>query len=372
MKPETLAIHAGYEIDPKTGALTPPMHLSTTFERDADGAFSRGYAYTREANPNRSDLEARLAALEGGAMAAAFSSGSAAWMTLLQALRTGDHLIAPHSMYFGVKVLIRDIFGDWGLQTTFVDMLNLDEVQAAVQPNTRLVIIETPSNPRMLVTDIAAVAAIAHQAGALLAVDNTIASPLFQRPLELGADLVVHATTKYLSGHSDVLGGVVIAAEGCSLFERIRKVQHLGGAVPSAFDCWLTLRGLLTLPYRMHAINQHALMVAQYLTTHPNIEDVLHVGLDTHPHYELAKRQMTGAGGLFSILVRGGRAEAMNVAAKVRLFIRATSFGGAHSTLEHRASIEDPSTGTPENLLRMSIGLEHPDDLIADLAQALE
>lgn len=372
MKPETLAIHAGYEIDPQTGALTPPMHLSTTFERDADGEFSRGYGYTRHGNPNRDDLETRLAALEGGSEAATFASGSAAWMTVLQALQAGDHIIAPDSMYFGVKMMIRDVFGVWNLQTSFVDMANPEAVKAAIQPNTRLIIVETPSNPRMLVTDIRAIAAIAHHSGALLAVDNTIASPIFQRPLELGADLVVHATTKYLSGHSDVLGGVIIAAQGCKLFERIRMIQHLGGAVPSAFDCWLTMRGLLTLPYRMRAINEHALMIARYLATHPNIEDVLHVWLDTHPHHELAKRQMTGAGGLFSILVRGGRAEAMNVAAKVRLFIRATSFGGAHSTLEHRASIEDPSTGTPENLLRISIGLEHPDDLIADLSQALE
>lgn len=371
MKPETLAIHAGYEIDPTTGALTPPIHLTTTFERAADGSFPTGYVYTRENNPNRVELETRLAALEGGSDAAAFASGSAAWMTLVQALQTGDHVIAPQSMYFSVQALLRDVFSAWGLQTTFVDMLNINAVKAAVQPNTRLIIVETPSNPRMLVTDIRAVAAIAHHAGALLAVDNTIPTPMFQRPLELGADLVVHATTKYLSGHSDVLGGAVIAAPDCALFERIRTIQHLGGAVPSPFDCWLALRGLLTFSYRMQAINDHALTVARYLEEHPNVERVLHVGLESHPDHELARRQMSGTGGLFSVLIRGGRDEAMAVAAKVRLMKRATSFGGAHSTLEHRASIETPGSGTPENLLRISIGLEHPDDLIADLSQAL-
>jgi cystathionine gamma-synthase len=371
MRPETLAIHAGYEIDPTTGALTPPIHLSTTFERDADGSFSRGLVYTRDSNPNRLELESRLAVLEvGGSKAFAFASGSVAFMSILQALKTGDHVIAPNDMYFGIQVLLREVFGDWGLEVTFVTASKLDEIKAAVRPNTKLIIIETPSNPQMNLTDIAGTAAIAHEAGALLVCDNTIASPIFQHPFELGADIVVHATTKYLGGHSDVLGGAVIVKEMNPIVERLERIQKIGGAVPSAFDCWLLLRGIFTLPHRMRAINASALAVAQCLAQHHKIERVLHIGLEQHPHFELGQSQMVGYGGLFSFLVRGGQEEAMAVAAKLQLIKRATSFGGVHSTIEHRASIETGTT-TPRNLLRLSVGLEHPDDIIEDLEQAL-
>jgi cystathionine gamma-synthase len=370
MKPETLAIHAGYEIDPTSGALTPPIHLSTTFERDADGAFSRGYVYTRDTNPNRLEVESRLASLEGGLKAIAFASGSVAFMSILQALKTGDHVIAPNDMYFGIQVLLREIFGDWGLQVSFVRASKLDEIKAAVRSNTKLIIIETPSNPQMNLTDIAGAAAIAHEAGALLVCDNTIASPIFQHPFELGADIIVHATTKYLGGHSDVLGGAVIVKEANPFVERLERIQKIGGAVPSPFDCWLLLRGIFSLPYRMNAINENALAVARFLEQHPKIERVLHIGLEQHPHYELGKRQMQGYGGLFSFLVKGGQAEAMGVAANLQLIKRATSFGGVHTTIEHRASIETGTT-TPQNLLRLSVGLEHPDDIIEDLAQGL-
>lgn len=370
MKPETLAIHAGYEIDPATGALTPAIHLSTTFERDADGSFSRGHVYTRDTNPNRNELETRLAALENGHRALAFASGSVAFMSLLQALKTGDHVIAPNDMYFGIQVLLREIFADWGLEVSFVSASKLEEIKAALRPNTKMIIIESPSNPQMNLTDIAGAAAIAHEAGALLVCDNTIASPIFQHPFELGADFVVHASTKYLGGHSDVLGGVVIAKEESELLQKLLRIQKIGGAVPSPFDCWLLLRGIFSLPHRMKAINENALAVANFLANHPKIERVLHIGLEQHPHYELGKRQMQGYGGLFSFLVKGGQEEAMAVAGKLQLIKRATSFGGVHTTIEHRASIETGTT-TPKNLLRISVGLEHPDDIIEDLAQAL-
>jgi cystathionine gamma-synthase len=370
MKPETLAIHAGYEIDSTTGAITPPIHLSTTFERDLDGGFSRGFVYTRDDNPNRLELERRLAALENGTKALAFASSSAAFMSILQALKAGDHVIAPNDMYFGIQVILREIFADWNLQASFVKAAHLDEIQAAVRPNTKLILIETPSNPQINLTDIRGASNIAHEVGALLLVDNTIASPIFQRPFEHGADIVVHATTKYLGGHSDVLGGVAILKEDSEFGQKLERIQKIGGAVPSPFDCYLLMRGIFSLPYRMRAINDNALQVAKFLTTHPKIETVLHVGLEHHPHYELGLRQMSGYGGLFSFLVKGGQNEAMAITNNLKLIKRATSFGGVHTTIEHRASIET-GTSTPQNLLRISLGLEHPDDLIEDLAQAL-
>jgi cystathionine gamma-synthase len=370
MRPETLAIHAGYEIDPTTGALTPPIHLSTTFERDMDGEFSRGYIYTRDSNPNRAEVETRLASLEGGTKALAFSSGSATFLSLLQALKTGDHVIAPNDMYYGILVILREIFADWGLQVSFVSTSNLDDVKQAIRPNTRMILIETPSNPQMNLTDIQAVADIAHEAGAILVCDSTIASPIFQRAFDFGADVVVHATTKYLGGHSDVLSGVAIVNAMTPYVERLERIQKIGGAVPSPFDCWLLLRGMFTLPIRMKTVNENALAVAHFLDAHPKIESVLHIGLPSHPHHALGLRQMTGYGGLFSFLVKGGAEEALSMTTRLHLIKRATSFGGAHTTIEHRASVEVGTT-TPQNLIRISIGLEHPDDLIEDLAMAL-
>lgn len=371
MNLETTAVHGGHVIDPSTGAVTPPIHLSTTFERAADGSYPHGYDYTRSGNPNREALEACLMALEGGAAAAAFSSGSIAMMTLLQALNPGDHVIAPSDMYFGLQRMMREIFSPWGLHISFIDMTNLAELAQTLKPNTRLLIVESPSNPQIRITDIAAVAALAKSVGALIVVDNTIPTPVLQRPFSLGADFVVHATTKYLGGHSDVLGGILVAREESDLFAKVQTIQHIGGSVPSPFDCWLLLRGMQTLPYRVRAQSDHALQIAQFLDGHPAVERVLHPGLKTHLGHEIAARQMAGFGGLFSVLVKGDAAAAMAVAAQVKLFIRATSFGGTHSLIEHRASIEGPHTATPPNLLRLSIGLEHPDDLLADLEQAL-
>jgi cystathionine gamma-synthase len=372
MNAETQAIHAGHQVDPATGAVTPPIYLSTTFERQADGSYPAGYIYSRDTNPNRSALEEALCALEGGARAAAFASGSAAALSLFQALTPADHIIAPTDLYYGVRQMLNQIFIPWGLQVSFVDMTNNAEVEQAVRPNTRLILIETPSNPLLKVSDIQALAEIAHSVGASLACDNTIATPILQRPLALGADLVIHATTKYLGGHGDIMGGIVIARQNSELFEKIKFIQRIGGAIPSPFECWLTLRGLQTLAYRVRAHAQNAQQVAAFLARHPAIEAVHYPGLDQHPAHAIAAKQMSMFGGLLSIQVKGGRAEAMAVAARVKLFTRATSFGGVHSLIEHRASIEAPGSTTPQNLLRLSIGLEHAGDLIEDLAQALE
>jgi cystathionine gamma-synthase len=368
---ETTAVHSGHIIDPGSGAVTPPIHLSTTFERAADGSYPHGYDYTRSDNPNRAALEACMAALEGGTAAAAFSSGSVVMMSLLQALNPGDHVIAPGDMYFGIQRVMREILMPWGLDISFIDMTSLAELEQSLKPNTRLVIVESPSNPQIKITDIAATTNLAKTVGASVVVDNTIPTPVLQRPFFLGADFVVHATTKYLGGHSDVLGGILVAREENELFEKTRTIQQIGGSVPSPFDCWLLLRGIQTLPYRVRAQSDHALQIARFLEAQPAVESVLYPGLKSHPGHEIAAKQMNDFGGLLSILVKGDAETAMAVAAKVKVFIRATSFGGTHSLIEHRASIEGPHTSTPPNLLRLSIGLEHPDDLIADLDQAL-
>lgn len=372
MKIETLAVHAGHRIDPATGAVAPPIYLSTTFERQADGSYPHGYNYIRDNNPNREALEQALSTLEGGVTAAAFASGSAATMSVFQALSPGDHVIAPLDAYSGTSTQLRELFTPWNLSVTFVDMTNPSQVQQAIQPNTKIIWVETPSNPMLKITDIGKIADIAHQVNAICVCDNTWASPIGQRPLNFGADLVVHSTTKYLGGHSDVMGGVVIAKVDNAFSQRIRTIQTAGGAVASPFDCWLILRGIQTLPYRMRAHTENALKVATFLSTHPNVEAVHYPGLAQHPGYEIAAQQMQLCGGMLSFQVKGGREEAFAVAAKLKLFTRATSLGGVESLIEHRASIEGQYTKTPENLLRVSIGLEHAEDLIADLAQALE
>lgn len=371
MRIETLAVHAGHAIDPSTGAVTPPIHLSTTFEREADGSYPRGYIYVRNNNPNRMALEECLCALEGGAAAAAFASGSAATMSVFQALSPGDHVIAPTDAYHGTSRLLREVFAPWGLETTFVDMTDPAQTEQAVQPRTRLVWVETPSNPLLKVTDIARIAEIAHAAGARCVCDNTWATPILQRPFELGADLIMHATTKYLGGHTDVMGGAVVARVEDEFFQRVRKLQAQTGAVPSPFDCWLVLRGIRTLPYRMRAHSENAMRVAGFLSRHSGVEAVHYPGLKEHPGHGIAARQMGAFGGMASFLVKGDRDTAMGVAARVRIFTRATSLGGTESLIEHRASIEGPGTRTPDNLLRLSIGLENADDLIEDLARAL-
>jgi cystathionine gamma-synthase len=369
MKIETLAVHAGHAVDPTTGAVSAPIHLSTTFERDIEGTYFRGFMYTRNNNPNRQALEQAMAAIEGGEAAAAFATGCAAATALFQALAPGDHVLAHVDAYYGTSRLLRELFVRWGLQTDFVDMSNLAEVKKALRPKTKLAWVETPSNPLLKIVDLGAVAQIIHDAGALCVCDNTWA-PVLQRPFGLGADLIAHSTTKYFGGHCDVAGGIIIAKIDNEFFQRVRSVQYSGGAVPSPFDCWLVLRGMRTLPWRMRAHSENAMKVATFLAQHRQLEHVHYPGLPSHPGHDIAKRQMSMFGGMLSFEVTGGREAAMNVAAKTKIFIRATSLGGVESLIEHRASIEGPGTTSPEGLLRLSIGLENADDLIEDLDQA--
>ena len=371
MRFETLAVHAGAGVDPTTRALTPPIHVSTTFERAEDGTFPGGFIYTRSGNPTRLALEECLTALEGGAGAAAFASGSAATAAIFQALQPGDHVIASDDAYYGTPVLLRDHFSRWGLGVTFVDMCDPAAIERAVTRNTRVIWIETPSNPRLHVTDIAACVGIAARAGAKTVVDNTWSTPVLQQPFRWGVDLVMHSTTKYLSGHSDVLGGVVVARESDPFFARIRQIQGGVGAVPSPFDCWLVLRGIRSLAYRMRGHVEGARRLAEFLAEQRGIERVYYPGLPSDPGHVVAARQMSDFGGMLSIGVRGGRAEAFGLASRLTLVTRATSLGGPETLIEHRASIEGETSKAPENLLRISVGLEHPDDLIDDFRQAL-
>jgi cystathionine gamma-synthase len=372
MRFETLAVHAGHRPDPATGAVMPPIHLSTTFERAADGTFPTGYVYSRDANPNRRALEESLAALEGGAAAAAFASGMAATTAVFQALAPGDHVIVPDDSYYITRKLLQEVFARWRLEHTAVDLTDLAAVERALRPTTRLIWVETPSNPLIRITDIAAIVALARRAGARVACDNTWATPMLTRPLELGADLVMHSTTKYLGGHSDVLSGALVARADDELFQQIRTVQIAGGSVAAPFDCWLLLRGIRSLPYRMRAHCEHATAVAEFLALHPAVARVHYPGLASHPGHVIAARQMKAFGGMLSFEVRGARPEALRVAGRLDLVTRATSLGGPESLIEHRASVEGAHTRAPESLLRMSVGLEHPDDVIADLARALE
>ena len=369
---ETLAVHAGHSVDPSTGAVVAPIHLSTTYERDADGSYPHGYLYSRNNNPNRNSLEAALAALEGGTSGAAFSSGLAAVTAVFQGLQPGDHVVAPKDIYHGTANVLKHLFAKWQVTASFVEMTDLDEVQRAMQANTRMVWIETPSNPLLQCVDIAAVADIARRGNARAVADNTFASPALQRPLELGCDLVMHSTTKYLGGRSDVLGGAVVTRVDDEAFAQIRTAQLFGGAVPSPFDCWLVMRSLPTLPYRMQAHCANALKVANFLQAHPKVSAVHYPGLESNPFHQLAKKQMSDFGGMLSFETRAGKDAAMTVAAHVEVFTRATSLGGVESLIEHRASIEGPESKTPQGLLRVSVGLEHADDLIDDLAQALD
>ena len=368
---ETLAVHAGHSVDASTGAVTEAIHLSTTFERDADGGYSRGYLYSRNDNPNRNALEAALAALESGADSAAFSSGLAAVTAIFQGLTPGDHVIAPVDIYHGTANVLKHLFVKWQVSASFIDMKNLDTVRAALTPQTKILWIETPSNPLLQCVDIAAIANVAHAHGARAIADNTFASPVLQQPLALGCDMVMHATTKYLGGRSDVLGGAVVTRLDDDHFAQLRTAQLFGGAVPSPFDCWLVMRSLPTLPYRMQAHCANAGKVAEFLTQHDKVDVVHYPGLQSNPFHALAVRQMSGFGGMLSFEVKGGKNAAMALAANVEIFTRATSLGGVESLIEHRASIEGVESKTPQGLLRVSVGLENADDLIDDLAQAL-
>lgn len=367
---ETIAVHAGAEIDSTTGALAPPLYLSTTFEHGPAAQPIHQFLYVREKNPTQLRLEAALRDLEGGTAALVFSSGMAAAAALLQTLAPATHVVFSDDIYIDVRNLVRDFLPAWRIETTTADLRDAQALKAAIRPNTKLVWIETPSNPLMKVLDIAAVANIAHQASVQLVVDNTFASPVLQRPLTLGADVVLHSTTKYCGGHSDVQGGCLVVKHR-ELLDKLFHVRDILGAVASPFNSWLILRGLRSLPCRMERHSANALAVATALSASSHVEAVYYPGLPSHPGHEIARRQMTNFGGMLSFLVHGTREDTLRVASRVKLFVNATSLGGVESLIEHRASSEGKASKAPGNLLRLSIGLEHPDDLIEDLLQAL-
>jgi cystathionine gamma-synthase len=371
MRFETKAIHSGAEIDPETGALAPPLHLSTTFERSADGETPRGFSYVRDANPTQSRLEEALAAIDSGQAALAFASGMAATTALLQSLPPGSHVVLPADGYYALREIGADLIPRWGLRCDFVSMDDVDAVRAAMRGDTKIVWCETPSNPLLTIADVAALASVAHDRGGILIVDGTFASPALQRPIELGADVVMHSATKYLGGHSDVHGGAAVFAQGGAYYESVLHTRKVTGGIASPFNAWLVLRGIRSLSARMRVHCENARAVAGFLASHPRVEATHYPGLESHPGHEVAKRQMSDFGGMLSFRVRGGREEAIGVVAKTTVFIRATSLGGVESLIEHRASSEGPGSRAPENLLRLSVGLEHVDDLIGDLAQAL-
>lgn len=375
LSPETLAAQALGEVDPLSGGLAPVINPSTNFEQLPDGSYHQDRAYTRADNPTYEGAERLLAALEGaGCACALFASGMAAATAVFQSLLPGDHVLVARVLYWGVRKWLAEFALTWGLDVEFVDTTDLRTLKAAIRPGrTRLLWVETPANPTWEVTDLAAVCRIAHAAGVRVAVDNTVPTPVLTRPMELGADLVVHSATKYLNGHSDVLAGAVLTARRDPFWERIRSWRRNAGAVPGPFEAWLLVRGMRTLFLRVHRASGSALIIARHFERHPALNAVLYPGLPAHPGHAIATRQMTGGfGGMLSIRVAGGSDQAMAVLAAVRVFKRATSLGGVESLIEHRQSMEGPSSPVPVDLLRLSIGIEDPEDLVADLEQALE
>ena len=371
LHPATVAVHAGAEPDVETGAVAPPIHLSTTFRHGAAGERLAGYEYQREGNPTQDRLETALAALEGGTAALVFGSGMAAMTGLLETLPNGARVLIPDDCYSGLRYLCGEFLPERGIHAIAVDMADLAAVEAACSEPVALIWVETPSNPRLKLSDIAALAQVARRHDTLLVCDNTFATPVLQTPLALGADVVMHSTTKYFGGHSDVLGGALIFARRDASYDRAAHRRHITGAVLSPFSAWLTLRGCRSLPARMalHCANARAL--ADFLASHAAIERVNYPGLASHDGHAIAARQMSDHGAMLSIEVRGGRAAALAATGRLQLFTNATSLGGCESLIEHRASVEGSHPVSPQNLLRISVGLEHIDDLIADFEQAL-
>ncbi|MEU4600732.1 cystathionine gamma-synthase [Nocardia sp. NPDC023988] len=372
----TRAVHAGYEPDPQTGAVNVPIYASSTFAQDGVGGMRGGYEYARTGNPTRTALEANLAALESGSYGRAFASGMAATDCALRAvLRPGDHIVIPDDAYGGTFRLIDKVFSQWGIEHSPAHIANLDEVRAAIRPNTKLVWIETPTNPLLSIGDIPALADIAHAAGAKLVVDNTFATPYLQQPLLLGADIVVHSTTKYLGGHSDVVGGALITNDQ-ELDKAFAFLQNGAGAVPGPFDAFLTLRGIKTLAVRMEKHCDNAEVIAEFLSNHPAISKVIYPGMPTHPGYEIAQKQMRRSGGMISVRLAGGREAALKFCSRTTIFTLAESLGGIESLIEHpgamtHASTEGSALEVPADLVRLSVGIEDISDLLADIEQAL-
>src|SRR5947208_11184638 len=373
LSPETLAAQAMGDVDATSGALTPAIHPSTTYERSPDGTYRSGLVYTRADNPTYDHAERLLGTLEGGAAGMLFASGSAAATAVFQSLLPGDHVLVSRVLYWGVRKWLAEFALTWGLDVEFTDTSDLAAVAAAIRPGrTRLLWVETPANPMWEITDLAAVCELAHSAGVRVAVDNTVATPVLTRPLELGADLVVHSATKYLNGHSDVLAGAVLTARRDPFWERIRSWRRNAGATLGPFEAWLLQRGMRTLFLRVHRASDTALAIATHFHGHPAVAAVLYPGLPSHPGHQIAARQMHGGfGGLLSIRLAGGPGHALAVLPAVQVFKRATSLGGVESLIEHRRSMEGPSSPVPGDLLRLSIGLEGPEDLIGDLDAGL-
>jgi len=368
---DTLAIHSGNEPDESTGAIAPPINLSTTFEHAPDSSTPRGFMYIRDSNPTQTRLETALAAIDSAEAALAFASGMAAASALLLALPRGAHVLIPDDVYYGVRNLATDFFPKWGFEATAVAMDDLDAVRAAMRDTTRVIWSESPSNPLMKICDLAALAEIAHAANAMLIVDGTFATPALQRPIELGADVVLHSTTKFLGGHSDVQGGSAAFRKRDDYFGGVETTRKIVGGVASPFNSWLVLRGIRSLAARMRVHSANARAVAEFLAQHPNVEVVHYPGLPSDPGHAIATRQMSGFGGMLSFRLRGGRDAAIALIPKLKIFTCATSLGGVESLIEHRASSEGPTTRTPENLLRVSVGMEDVEDLIDDLRCAL-
>ena len=374
----TDAIHAGQEPEPRTGAVVPPIYQTSTYEQEGLGRPRGGYEYARTQNPTRGALERNLAALEDGQHAVAFGSGLAAISSLLQLLQTGDHVVCTDNVYGGTYRLADKVWRRFGLEFSFVDTSDLGQVERAFQATTRLMLVETPTNPVLVLSDLAALARVAHARGVQLAVDNTFMTPYFQRPLRLGADIVVHSTTKYLNGHSDMVGGVVVVDDS-GLAERLRFLQNAAGAVPGPFDCWLVLRGVKTLAVRMAQHDRNARELARFLAGHPKVHQVYYPGLATHPQHELACRQASGFGGMISIEL-GSRENARVFMESLRLFLLAESLGGVESLVCHPASMTHASVphearqrlGITDSLVRLSVGIEDIEDLVRDVEQALE
>ena len=373
----TRAIHDGSDFDPTTGAVVPPVYLTSTFVQDGIGGLRGGYEYARAGNPTRDSLQTLLASLEGGASALSFASGLAAEDALLRAvLRPGDKVLMTNDVYGGTHRLVNRLYVPWGVGLSTVEMSDLDAVRAALAEGVRVLWIETPSNPLMKISDIAALAELGHEHGALVVVDNTFASPYLQQPLALGADVVVHSTTKYLGGHSDVVGGAVVLNDE-ELAGKVKFVQFGGGAVSGPLDAWLTVRGIKTLAVRMERHSSNALAVAQALDGHDAVERVYYPGLESHPGHELAARQMRGFGGMLSVQLAGGAAAARRFAESTRLFQLAESLGGVESLIGYpaemtHASVAGTELAVPENLVRLSVGIEDVDDLVTDVLEALD
>lgn len=368
---ETIAIHGSLEQFSGSKSIVPPIEVSTNFEHSEQGHQEGDLLYTRHSNPNRLQLEKVLTELEGGEACAAFSSGMAAIGSVFQAMEEGSHIIVPKDVYHGTRKTLNTFGKRWKLEFTFTDMRNLNEIQENIQSNTRLIYAETPSNPLMHITDLEKVCNLAKTINAKVCVDNTWPSPLNLNPIEFGADLVMHSTTKYLAGHSDILGGAIIASKQDEFFDRIRTIQQGQGAVPSPRDCWLLCRSIRSFPYRMRAHNENAGKIADFLSGHSRIKETFYPGLKSHDGHEIARSQMKGFGGMISFLFDGNEQESLEVVASSKLISRATSLGGIESTWEHRRSSEGEHSNSPENLIRLSVGLEHPDDLIEDLKKAL-